>query len=119
MYIYVDVDVREHVHVRLHVCVCVHVHVHVHVDVHILYVEEPVFFPEFSVVIIPDSAVLRNSAEFSTQKSMEIKLNSEKNPPSAELQKPTSVDTLVVRYHCGGWSQEVNSCILISYMVYL
>jgi hypothetical protein len=64
MYIYVDVDVREHVHVRLHVCVCVHVHVHVHIHVrvHILYVEEPVFFPEFSVVIIPDFAVLRNSA---------------------------------------------------------
>ncbi len=85
MYIYVDVDVREHVHVRLHVFVCVHVHVHVHV--HILYVEEPVFFPEFSVVIIPDSAVLRNSAEFSTQNSTEVKLNSEKNPSSAVLQK--------------------------------
>jgi hypothetical protein len=26
---------------------------------------------------------------------------------------------LTVRYHCGGWSEEVNSCILISYMVYL
>ncbi len=27
---------------------------------------------------------------------------------------------LIVRYHCGGWSEEVNSCILIiSYMVYL
>jgi hypothetical protein len=24
-----------------------------------------------------------------------------------------------VSYHCGGWSEEVNSCILISYMVYL
>ncbi len=24
-----------------------------------------------------------------------------------------------VRYHCGGWSEEVNSCILNSYMVYL
>ncbi len=24
-----------------------------------------------------------------------------------------------VPYHCGGWSEEVNSCILISYMVYL
>jgi hypothetical protein len=24
-----------------------------------------------------------------------------------------------VRYHCGGWSEEVNSCILISDMVYL
>jgi hypothetical protein len=28
--------------------------------------------------------------------------------------------TVTVRYHCGGWSEEVNSCILIiSYMVYL
>jgi hypothetical protein len=26
---------------------------------------------------------------------------------------------ITVRYHCGGWSEEVNSCILISYMVYL
>jgi hypothetical protein len=26
---------------------------------------------------------------------------------------------LHVRYHCGGWSEEVNSCILNSYMVYL
>jgi hypothetical protein len=26
---------------------------------------------------------------------------------------------LPVRYHCGGWSEEVYSCILISYMVYL
>jgi hypothetical protein len=26
---------------------------------------------------------------------------------------------LLVCYHCGGWSEEVNSCILISYMVYL
>jgi hypothetical protein len=26
---------------------------------------------------------------------------------------------VVVHYHCGGWSEEVNSCILISYMVYL
>jgi hypothetical protein len=25
----------------------------------------------------------------------------------------------IVHYHCGGWSEEVNSCILISYMVYL
>jgi hypothetical protein len=25
-----------------------------------------------------------------------------------------------VRYHCGGWSEEVNSCIsILSYMVYL
>jgi hypothetical protein len=24
-----------------------------------------------------------------------------------------------VCYHCGGWSEEVNSCILISYIVYL
>jgi hypothetical protein len=28
-------------------------------------------------------------------------------------------NNLIVRYHCGGWSEEVNSCILISYMVYL
>jgi hypothetical protein len=28
--------------------------------------------------------------------------------------------TVLVRYHCGGWSEEVNSCILIlSHMVYL
>ncbi len=27
--------------------------------------------------------------------------------------------TVCVRYHCGGWSEEVNSCILNSYMVYL
>ncbi len=26
---------------------------------------------------------------------------------------------VTVRYHCEGWSEEVNSCILISYMVYL
>jgi hypothetical protein len=26
---------------------------------------------------------------------------------------------VLVCYHCGGWSEEVNSCILISYMVYL
>ncbi len=26
---------------------------------------------------------------------------------------------VLVRYHCGGWSEEVNSCILNSYMVYL
>ncbi len=26
---------------------------------------------------------------------------------------------MIVRYHCGGWSEEVNSCILNSYMVYL
>jgi hypothetical protein len=33
--------------------------------------------------------------------------------------RPVQVSRLV-RYHCGGWSEEVNSCILIlSYMVYL
>jgi hypothetical protein len=26
---------------------------------------------------------------------------------------------LIVRYHCGGWLEEVNSCVLNSYMVYL
>ncbi len=26
---------------------------------------------------------------------------------------------IIVRYHCGGGSEEVNSCILISYKVYL
>jgi hypothetical protein len=26
---------------------------------------------------------------------------------------------LLVRYHCGGWPEEVNSCVLNSYMVYL
>ncbi len=31
--------------------------------------------------------------------------------------KPQGVG--IVRYHCGGWSEEVNSCILISHMVYL
>jgi hypothetical protein len=25
----------------------------------------------------------------------------------------------LVRYHCGGWPEEVNSCFLNSYMVYL
>jgi hypothetical protein len=25
----------------------------------------------------------------------------------------------VVRYHCGGWPEEVNTCFLNSYMVYL
>jgi hypothetical protein len=29
------------------------------------------------------------------------------------------LENFPVRYHCGGWSEEVNSCILISYMVYL
>jgi hypothetical protein len=24
-----------------------------------------------------------------------------------------------VRYHCGGWPEEVNSCVLNSYMIYL
>ncbi len=24
-----------------------------------------------------------------------------------------------VRYHCGGWPEEVNTCLLNSYMVYL
>ncbi len=34
--------------------------------------------------------------------------------------KDRSYLVLSVRYHCGGWSEEVNSCILIlSYMVYL
>ncbi len=28
-------------------------------------------------------------------------------------------DILLVRYHCGGWPEEVNSCFLNSYMVYL
>jgi hypothetical protein len=28
-------------------------------------------------------------------------------------------EKVLFRYHCGGWSEEVNSCILISYMVYL
>jgi hypothetical protein len=26
---------------------------------------------------------------------------------------------LTVRYHCGGWPEEVNTCFLNSYMVYL
>jgi hypothetical protein len=30
-----------------------------------------------------------------------------------------SIEIIYVRYHCGGWSEEVNSCILNSYMVYL
>ncbi len=30
-----------------------------------------------------------------------------------------NVSIVHVRYHCGEWSEEVNSCILISYMVYL
>jgi hypothetical protein len=25
----------------------------------------------------------------------------------------------IVRYHCGGWPEEVNTCFLNSYMVYL
>ncbi len=27
--------------------------------------------------------------------------------------------TVIVRYHCGGWPEEVNTCFLNSYMVYL
>ncbi len=27
--------------------------------------------------------------------------------------------SIIVRYHCGGWPEEVNSCVLNSYMVYL
>jgi hypothetical protein len=42
--------------------------------------------------------------------------NFHENPLMATVQK-TKVRP--VRYHCGGWSEEVNSCILISYMVYL
>jgi hypothetical protein len=29
------------------------------------------------------------------------------------------VQVMVVRYHCGGWPEEVNTCFLNSYMVYL
>ncbi len=37
-----------------------------------------------------------------------------------QLTRSTLVCRMVgVRYHCGGWSEEVNPCILISYMVYL
>ncbi len=32
---------------------------------------------------------------------------------------PMTVDMLTVRYHCGGWPEEVNTCFLNSYMVYL
>jgi hypothetical protein len=28
-------------------------------------------------------------------------------------------DLITVRYHCGGWPEEVNTCFLNSYMVYL
>jgi hypothetical protein len=40
------------------------------------------------------------------------------------FKKPTAIHLAFkiansVRYHCGGMSEEVNSCILISYMVYL
>jgi hypothetical protein len=28
-------------------------------------------------------------------------------------------ESVTVRYHCGGWPEEVNSCFLNSYMVYL
>jgi hypothetical protein len=42
---------------------------------------------------------------------------------NGSAKKPTDSEGTVVggtvRYHCGGWSEEVNSCILISYMVYL
>jgi hypothetical protein len=37
-----------------------------------------------------------------------------------ERKVQTEMKNATVRYHCGGWSEEVNSCILIiSYMVYL
>ncbi len=39
------------------------------------------------------------------------------NPPTTGILARLSF--ISVRYHCGGWSEEVNSCILISYMVYL
>ncbi len=43
--------------------------------------------------------------------------------PDASISKGQLCDYVTwlrsVRYHCGGWSEEVNSCILISYMVYL
>jgi hypothetical protein len=28
-------------------------------------------------------------------------------------------EIVTVRYHCGGWPEEVNTCFLNSYMVYL
>ncbi len=31
----------------------------------------------------------------------------------------TFILLLIVRYHCGGWPEEVNTCFLNSYMVYL
>jgi hypothetical protein len=37
-----------------------------------------------------------------------------------KLHKQKSIlQTVVVRYHCGGWPEEVNTCFLNSYMVYL
>ncbi len=40
--------------------------------------------------------------------------------PRAGIQKwIIIIIIIIVRYHCGGWSEEVNSRILISYMVYL
>jgi hypothetical protein len=35
------------------------------------------------------------------------------------FEKLTFSIVIAVRYHCGGWSEEVNTCILNSYMVYL
>jgi hypothetical protein len=40
-------------------------------------------------------------------------------PKMQQPQQKKEEDDHIVRYHCGGWSEEVNSCILIiSYMVY-
>ncbi len=40
---------------------------------------------------------------------------------SSPIHQPSAlISVTIVRYHCGGWSEEVNSCILfLSYMVYL
>jgi hypothetical protein len=38
---------------------------------------------------------------------------------SSRLTVVCSVNISTVRYHCGGWPEEVNTCYLNSYMVYL
>jgi ribosomal protein L44E len=43
-----------------------------------------------------------------------------KNQPIGDKEKILfRMWVVIVCYHCGGWHEEVNSCVLNSYMVYL
>ncbi len=93
-----------YIYIYIYIYIYTYIYIYIHIYIYIIIAN-----------ILPLIANLHSEVQISARR--------EKKEPKilnlVQIWKLFIYFTINVRYHCGGWPEEVNTCFLNSYMVYL